>query len=666
MPAGFYFPDKQTEFWTPATTYWRFARESVELFPDWARRWTAVARLAPGVSLAEARGDLTRVGRQLSASFPSNDPAFPGFGTTVVRLLDTLASADVQLTLWVLLGAVGLVLLVACANVASLLLARGATRQSEFAVRLALGAGRGRLVRQLIIEHMVLGFLGGAVGTVIAGWSTRLIGLAISGSLPRADEVGVDARVLGFAVLLSLAAGLLSGMAPALRLSGGDAGETLRGAEGGRSIGGVRLHRSRRVLVAAECALAIVLLVGAGLLVQSLRRLNAVDAGFDPRGVLALRLEFPSESPPSAEERAEGGQQLETGRARVRLQRMEALLARVTSTKGVESAGFIDDLFITGVGRRSITIPGRDATVDGQLNDAVVTPGFFGVLRVPLRRGRYLTSDDTRQKIRALWTPVANNLSLVDKERLAVAEPVMVNEAFVARFFPGEDPIGKRFCIDPINKTYWYTIVGVMGDMHRQGLDRDRIPEYFGPYLPSPNGRGDLLVRVAHGDPMALVATLRSLVSAELPVATIAAVSTAESQLDGFSAQRRLQTWLLTTFALLALLLAAVGIFGLVHYGVAERTREIGVRVALGATPGRVLGMMVGQGMRMPTLGIAIGLAASLGLTRLVSHLLFGVTPTDLATFAAVAGVLSVAALAACYLAARKAAHLDPVQALRG
>jgi putative ABC transport system permease protein len=411
--------------------------------------------------------------------------------------------------------------------------------------------------------------------------------------------------------------------------------------------------------------MALVLLTGAGLLLKSLNRLQSVDPGFDPRRVLTLRLEFPFEAAPTAEGRTQTSVSEQT-RARAREQRLHDLTERLQSVRGVESVGFVDDMFLASQGNKSITIPGRSAgeIPPGELTDGSVTPGFFSTVRVPLRRGRYLTRDDAEQKVRALWSLVVTDRSLAEKERLATPEPVVVNEAFVRRFFSGDDPIGKRFCIDPTNKTYWYTIVGVVGDMHRSGLERTTIPEYYGPYIPSPNGRVDLVVRTS-GDPLALAATIRSEVTRALPSIVIVNVSTAESQLGGFSAQRRLQTWLLAMFALLALVLAAVGIFGLAHYAVAERTREIGVRVALGATPGDVLRLVIGQGMRMPALGIVLGLAVSAALTRIIANQLYDVGATDPMTFAAVAIILALVAASACYLAARRAAGADPVQALR-
>jgi predicted permease len=661
LPAGFYFPDKATEIWAPATTYWRFARESSERFQEWARRWTAVGRLAPGVSMDDGRKDLDRIGRQLTATSPSPIPDFPGFVTTIVPVLDTYAGASLQSTLWILLGAVAVVLLMVCANVASLQLARGATRQREFAVRRALGAGRGRIVRLLLVESLVLVLIGGTIGTALAAWGTPALATWASQYLPRMDEIALDWRVLTFAAATSLACGIVFGLVPALRLSAPNANEALR--EGGHGTGSVRLRRSQGALVLAECTLALVLLTGAGLLLKSLSRLHAVNPGFDPRNVLTVRLEFPAGVPTPGQASSRDAQ---LAGARAREQGMNDLIARVSAVAGVEAVGFIDDMFVAGQGNESITIRGRapDQIPAGELNYAVLTPGFFRVMKVPLRRGRLLSSDDLGQRIRALWTMPPAGLTLAQQERVSIPEPVVVNEAFVRRFFPTEDPIGKRFCTDPTNKTYWYEIVGVVGDMQRGGLERKAIPEFYGHYFPSPNGRVDLVVRTA-GEPLGLAAAVRGEVTRVMPNVVIANVATAEAGLDGFSAQRRLQTWLLTLFAGLALMLAAVGVFGLAHYSVAERTREIGVRVALGATPGDVLGLVITQGMRMPAVGIAVGLVASLALTRVIASQLYDVQPSDPLTFAAVAILLAAVAASACYLAGRRAAGSDPVRALR-
>jgi predicted permease len=654
MPQGFYFPDKQTEVWTPATTYWRFRRESVERFSDWARRWTAVARLKPGVSMTDARADLARVGRQLSATHASSVPDFPGFATSVVPILDFVTGTTLQSALWILLGAVGLVLLVGCANVANLLLARGAVRQHEFAIRRAIGAGRMRLVRQLVVESLLLASLGGALGFALAVWGTRALSLAVASQVPRIDELGVDSRVLAFTAAISILAGVVFGLVPALRVSSVDPSEVLKESA---TRGSVRLRRGRGLLVTAECALAIVLLTGAGLLLRSLGRLRAVDPGFDPRSVLAVRVEFPPQAAV-----ATGGQINEPAMARAQVQRLDDLMARLATLPGVESAGLIDDMFLTGQGHASITIPGRatDSLPEGELNAAAVTPGFFAAMHVPLRHGRQLTRDDVLQKIRALWSGSDRPQS----NAAPVLEPVVVNEAFVHRYFPDDDPLGKRFLIDPTNKTYWYMIVGVVGDMRRQGLERQPIAEYYGAYVPRPIARADVLLRT-RGNPIDIAPIVRAVIGQVLPGSLISGVSTADAQLGDFSAQRRFQTWLLSAFAALALLLAAVGIYGVVHYAVAERRREIGIRIALGASPADVMSMVVAQGMRLPVLGIIVGLAASVAVSRLISHLLFNVGATDPATFAAVGLVLAVAAFAACYAPARRATTIDPVQTLR-
>lgn len=663
MPADFYFPDKLTEVWLPATTYWRFARESSERFPPWARRWVGLARVKPGVSLDDARIELGDIGRRLAAQYPSDVPDFPGFAPNVVPLLESVAGRNLQATLWLLFGAVSLVLLVACANVANLLLARGAGRQHEFALRRALGAQRGRLARQLLVESAVLAGLGGALGLLLASFGTRLLAAAAAAQLPRMDEMRLDANVLVFAVAASLAAALAFGVVPALRASSTSEMAILK--EGGRSTSGRNLLRTRGLLVVAECAVAVVLLAAAGLLLRSLDRLLAIDPGFDPSQVLSIRLEFPPE-PPSPAERVQSSEAAQAT-ARTREQRVVDLAARLQALPGVRAVGFVDDMYIAGQGHASITIPGRSAEPlagEGQLNDGTVSAGFFEAMRVPLRRGRLLTREDGFTKVRALWAPPVSGQSLADKERTAIAEPVVVNEAFVRRFFPIEDPVGRRFCIDPTNKTYWYVIVGVVGDMRRQGLDQRAIPEYYGPWIPSPGARADLLVRT-DGDPLALAPTVRQLLLAALPGTLIANVSTAARDLDAFSATRWLQTWLLAVFAAVALVLSAIGIYGIVHYTVTRRAREIGVRIALGASAPEVVRMVVTTGMRTPLIGMAIGLVASLGLTRVMTRWLFGISPTDPLTYAGVALVLGIVALCACLMPARRAARLDPLVVLR-
>ena len=664
MPAGFYFPDRLTEIWTPSTTYWRFARESVERFPGWARRWTAIGRLAPGRSVDEASGELASIGERLTALYPPTVPDFPGFTTHVVALRDQVTGRTLQTTLWMLLGAVGLVLLVACANIANLLLARGTARRQEFAIRRALGAGRSQLVRQLMAESLVVAMLGGAAGVALAAAGTTALTALAAGAVPRVEDTAIDGMVLLFAFGASLLSAFVFGALPAVRVSIGDPSRSLNDAT--RATEGPRHRRARSLLVLSECLLAVILLTGAGLLLRSLDRLRHVDPGFDPSGVLMVRIEF---APDQRGDEAERSAPAQTGRARARAseQVMSSLVGRVRGLPAVEHAGFVDDLFLVSPGNESITIPGRsaDAIPAGELVEGSASPGSFEALKAPLLRGRYLTRDDAVMKMTALWTPSSNRGSLVERSRTAVAEPVVVNQAFAKRFFAAEDPIGKRFCIDPNGKTYWYEIVGVIGDMRRHGLERQAIPQYFGPLLPAPNARADLLVRT-QGSPLALAAVLRQIVREGLPGSIVASVTTADEQLAAFSSGRDLQTWLLSIFAALALGLAAVGIYGVVHFTVAERTREIGVRMALGATPAEVVRLVAGSGLRMPIAGLALGLVCAAGATRLLSHLVFGIGTTDPATFASVAVLLAIVAVAACYIPARRATRIDPVQALRG
>ena len=661
MPAGFFFPDPQTELWTPATTYWRFARESVERFPDWARRWTGLARVNPGLSVDDVRSDLAGIGRRLALSYPSDRPDFPGFDTNVQPILESVAGASLQSALWLLLAAVSLVLLVACANAANLLLARGAARQHELALRRALGAARTRIVRQLLVESLVLACTGGAIGVALAVVATRLLGASIASRLPRIDEVGLDSSVLLFALATSLVSALVFGLAPALRVSNADPGEILKER---RASGGRRGERTRGLLIVGECALTVMLLAGAGLVLKSLERVRAVDPGFDAKNVLMMRVEFPTETQPRSGER-DSTTLSDQSRAQAREQALTDVRARVEQRPGVQSAGFIDDMFISGQGHASIGIPGHrfDTEGVGELNDATVSPRLFETLRVPLRRGRYLTRDDARAKIRALW-PRTANASQAASAPSAPAEPVLVNEAFVRRFFPDEDPIGKRFCIDPTARAYWYVIVGVVGDMQRQGLDRTAIPEYFGALLPSPAGKSDLLVRT-RGDPLALVPTIRGLLATTYPGTLVPTVSTVERQLGESTSMRALDAWLLSAFAGLALVLAAVGIYGVVHFAVTNQTREIGIRIALGAAATDVVRMIVARGLRMPLIGLLMGLAGALAVTRSMTHLLFGTSPLDPLVYAAVALTLGGAAAAACYVPARRAATIQPVEALR-
>lgn len=650
MPPAFFFPDRLTAIWTPATTHWRFARDRDERFSPSARRWIGVARLRDNTSLADARTELAHVGARLAAAYPTTVPDFPGFVASVVPMLDTVAGTGLRTTLWILLGAVTLVLLVACGNVASLLLVRSTGRQREFAVRTALGAGRWRLARQLGAECLTLAALGGGAGVGCAVLASPAIARLAAGVLPRLDELAFDGRVLAFALTMSLVSSLVFGMTPALRVAERDPNELLRA--GSHATAGVRSRRHRGLLVVAQCALTMILLAGAGLLLRSLHRLSAVDPGFDPHNVLTVRLELPAERAQPPELAASPVESART-RAEAAHDRMSELLDRVGHIPGVEGAGYIDDLFIGGSGNESIVIPGRAASAmpTGELAEALVSPGLFNALHVPLVRGRLPTQVDARARVASLFAPTRAD------------DAVLVNATFAAKFFPGQDPIGQRFCLDEAMKDC-RVIIGVVGDMRRQGLDRVVIPQYYGSFVPAASGRVDLLVRT-RAEPMSIAPEVRELATRIVPGVTIASVATAESGLDGFAAQRRLQAVLLTCFAGLGLALAGVGMFGLAHYLVAARWQEIGIRIALGASPARVFRLVIGDSMWLPLIGVSLGLVASLALTRLLESQLFEVEATDPLTLAAVSGLLVAIEAGACLAAARRAVRLDPVRAVR-
>ena len=648
MPREFYFPDKQVDFWIPALSTSGADRQPAEPFGREARRWMVVARLAPSAGAHDVERDLATIGKRLALSYPNLPSDFPGFGVAVTSLRESLTGERVQATLWLLLASVTLVLGIACANVASLLLARGATRHREFAVRRALGATRARLAAQLIVESLILAGLGGALGLVIALALGSLVGAFAAGALPRLEEVTLDARVLGFAMAASLVSGVVVGLAPVL----GDSTRTADVLNARGDLSGTRRTvRFRSLLVIAQCALAVVLLTGAGLLLRSFDRLRAVDPGFDPRQVVDVRLEFPAAASQAPDKSADIAQAAD---ALTRAQQMEAAVSAIAGLGGVDAVGFIDDMFIgAAVGNRPIAIPGRDSLSVSQLNDGRVTAGFFRVMKVPLLRGRYLESGD------AIATMRARSLNVTAQE------PVVVNETFARKFFPNENPVGRAFSTGAQRRNS-FEIVGVVGDMHRQGRERSTIPEYFTAYVPVPQGRADLFVRTKTGvDPNSVIRAVQGSIKEHIPGALIWYVSTAAQQLDDFESARSLETWLLSAFAVLALILSVVGLYGIVHYSVAQRTREIGLRMALGATSAAVMRKTMVDGVRVPLVGLALGIPIAAFLTRLMTHLLFGTSPADPVTYLTISVTLVASAIAACYLPARRASRVDPMTALR-
>ena len=580
-------------------------------------------RLKDGVTLAQAEAEMAAVAARVEQSLGGTNV---GHRVAVVSLHEQVAGGA-RTSLLVLLGAVALVLLIACANVANLLLARAAARRREVAVRAALGASRWRIVRQLLAESLLLSGLGGAVGLLLAVWGVDLlVGLDPTG-VQRAGEVKLDWRVLAFTFGLSLLTGLLFGLAPALQASKTDFVESLK--EGGRSGQGLARSRLRGALVVAEVALTLVLLVGAGLLLKSFGRLLAVDPGIDPHNVLTMDVALPP------------AKYAEPQRITAFYER---LLQEAAALPGVRAAGAVSVLPLAGDDSSNfVRIEGRAPLPPGQALRAGrrnVSADYFRAIGIPLKRGRAFTPADTAEAQRVL----------------------VINEAMARSFFAGEDPVGKR--VRTGDKSPWVEVVGVVGDVRHRGLDVDTRPEMFFPQLQTPSRQMTLVVRAA-GDPEALAAPLRERVRAIDPDQPVGNVKTMEAWLSESVASRRFSAAVLGVFAAVAAGLAALGLYGVVSYSVAQRTHEIGLRVALGARPRDVLRLVIGQGMSLTLIGVAVGVAAALALTRVMSGLLFGVGATDAGVFVTVPLLLAAVAMLACYVPARRATKVDPMVALR-
>jgi putative ABC transport system permease protein len=631
MPASFRFPDNDAEIWKP------IAFDADLLSPNnrGSHFLLAVGRLRAGVPLARAQSE---IGALASAVGSDNRQTYPrGFGAKIRLLQDELVGG-VRTSLFVLLGAVGLVLLIACANVASLLLARAASRRREMAVRTALGASRWRVVRQLLTESVMLALAGGLAGLLLALWGIDvLVSLAPAGT-PRVEEIGLDAGVIIFTFGVSLLTGVLFGLAPALSASKTDLNESLK--EGSRgSTEGPRRGRLRGLLVVAEFALALVLLASAGLLVKSFAKIQEVSTGFDPDGVLTMRLVLPEAKYKGyAEQRAF----------------YETLFARLRALPGVEAVGANNLIpFGGGGGSRGFLIEGRPVPPgsphpEEQLR--FITSGYFDAMRIPVLRGRDFKESD------------------VDgAPRVAV-----VSRAMAERHWPGEEAIGKRFAysgLRPGTTPEWIEIVGIVGDIKHRGLDIESKPEIYVPvYQPLFKGfrLPALYVGIrTTGDAASLAPSVRREVLAVDREQAISNMKTMRQRLAESVAQRRFNMTLLGLFAAVALMLAGVGVYGVMSYAVARRTHEIGVRVALGAQRGDVLSLVLRQGMKLTLAGVAVGLVGALAATRVMASMLYGISATDPLVFAGVAALLAAVALLACLVPARRATKVDPMVALR-
>ena len=624
LPRSFQFMESYVGLWVPA------ALDAEELANHGAHYLTVVARTRRGVTQEEADADLAAIATRISHDFPDGAR---GLRVFTLPLREQL-TGDARRPLGVLSLAVVAVLLIACANLAGLLLARASARAREIAVRTALGAGPARIVRQLLTESVLLSLLGMLPGLLVAVWTLSFLEQLVPPGLVLSLHPTLDARAVAGALVLSLATGLLFGLVPALQTARIDVKQPL--SQGGRTSTDADPRRLRSVLVVAEIAATLVLLVGAGLLGQTLYRMRYVDLGLQPQGLLTLRTVLPSQKYGEPERRAAF---------------YEDVLDRVTHLPGVVAAGYGTSVPLEWKGGTSGFVPegmGRpEPGLSYDANHREVSADFLRTLGVPLRRGRFIERTDG-----ALSQPVA-----------------VVNETMARQYWPGQDAVGKRFKVgDPDSDVPWVAIVGVVGDVRQMGLDAPVKAEMYLPYAQAREqpwfAPRDLAVRTS-APPMSLVASVRRAIAAVDPEQAVSNIRTFDEILDEEVVQRRLGATLLAVFAALALLLASLGIYGILSHFVAQHTPEIGVRVALGASGGDILKLVLGRGLTLALIGVGLGTLGGLALTRLVSSLLFGVSAADPLTFALAAALLTALALVACYLPARRAVKVDPIAAMR-
>ena len=617
MPRGFRFPEI-AELWIPLAL-------TPQLFTRTDHGLNSIARLRDGVSLAEAQAEMNTIAARIEQQNPITNE---GLGVGVMGLHDNLAS-DYHDGLLILLGVVGCVLLVACVNVANLMLARASARQKEFALRAALGASRWRIIRQLLFESLLLAVAGGALGFLLSLWALRVLIKAIPFQLPFWMNFNLDLRVLGFTVGITVLTGLIFGAVPALQTSRVDLNDTLK--EGGRGSGTVRA-RARSLLVVTEIAMSMILLVGAGLMIQSFLRLRRVNIGLDPKNVLTASVSLPPAKYKENEPRITFYKQL---------------LERVRSLPGVESASATATLPLGGGGwGRGVTVEGFPVLPVGQapvIQHTVVTPDYFRTMGITLLAGRDFNDADAKG---------SPDVTIID-ERLA------------REYWPNESPIGKRIRFGPPEDNEpWHTIVGVVGTVRHQRVEADTRKSVYLPYQKMPVN-GLALVARTSSNPKDFVAAIRREVAQLDPDLPVSRVNTMEDVVSEAIWQPRLYATLFGVFAGGALILALIGIYGVMAFLVQTRTHEIGVRMALGASARDVFKLIVGRGMKLTLLGIVIGVGGAIALTRLMHGLLFNTSATDPLTFVLISVLLSLAAFLACYLPARRAAKVDPLIALR-
>jgi putative ABC transport system permease protein len=625
MPPGFYaFFNRKADLFVPV------ALTQQQLTGGYTNEFlNSVGRLKPGVALDQARAEMALFAENLKKENPNS---FSPKWTLKVRTLDDLSSGGARTGLLVLLGAVGFVLLIACANVANLLLARAAIRIKEIAIRSALGADRASLIRQLLTESVLLAVGGGILGLLLARWGVQTL-VTIFPQLPRASEMGIDGNVMVFTLLVSVATGVLFGLAPALQSSASNLQETLK--DGSRSGSADFAGRTlRRGLVVAEVALSLTLLVGAGLLIKSVARLQSVNPGFDSHNLLLFNLNLPKTKYPS-----------DTAQTQL----IGQVAERLNTLSGVQAAGVTSVIpFGGGWSTSSFEIEGLVVPPgqNGPWGDIrVVSPRFFEAMRIPLKRGR-------------LFGPL---------DAFGAPPVTIIDEVFAKKYFANTDPIGKRITFGPrrgSTDSTWITIVGVVGHAAHEGLDAEPRIQYYFPTTQTGIPSMTVVLRTS-GNPVALLPAAREAVHAIDRNLPLSAVTTMDKQVEASVGQRRLSMFLLGVFSAIAVVLASIGLYGVMSYSVTQRTRELGIRMALGAARTRVLALVVGQGMALAIAGVVIGLAGALALTRLLSSQLFGIGATDPATYVIVSLLLSAIAFAATLVPALRATRVDPVVALR-
>jgi len=619
MPAGFEFP-QQAELWIPLP--WDEKEKQTRSIHD----YMVIARLNPNVSLAQAQAEMSKISSNLEQQYPEENK---GWGAVVIPLQEDLIG-DIRPALLVLFSAVGFVLLIACANVANLMLARGANRQKEIAIRMALGAGRARIVRQLLSESVLLAAVGGALGLLLAGWGGKFLVQLSAGTLPNISEIGIDRWAFGFTLLVSFGAGIVAGIAPAFQFSTADTSTTLKqgtGRTGGSSV----KQRTRKALVISEVALSLILLIGAGLMIRSFWKLQQVNPGFNTSNILTMSVGLSPVKYSNAQQRAAF---------------FDRALEQVSAVPGVVSVGVTTTLPLAGSGStQPFTIEGRPGAAVAEQVMALtryISQDYFITMGIPLRQGRFFTDQDRENSVPA----------------------IIISESMARQFWPGENPVGKRLTPSFHLQQGPREIVGVVGDVKGQGLDADVSAMMYMPYKQTPRPAMTFVVRTA-SDPQNFTQTVSKAIYAIDKQQALRNIRTMEQVLANSVSGQRFNMTLLMAFAALALILAAVGVYGVMNYSVTLRRRELGIRMALGAQATDVLRLVLGQGLMLTLIGVGVGLAGAYGLTRLMANLLYGVPATDLLTFASVSSVLMAVGLLASYIPAHRATKVDPMIALR-